>query len=117
MSDRVQVDRKPCGCVEYEFRNAYGPARSAVLCWEHAHAEPLREARRLAEDERELRQEAVEAALEMSRHIDLHDSKLAEIERERDEARKLAEEWRDTAIEYVKRGWGWDEKYLPWEEK
>jgi hypothetical protein len=33
------------------------------------------------------------------------------------EARKLAEEWRDTAIEYVKRGWGWDEKYLPWEEK
>lgn len=54
MSDRVQIERKPCGCVEYEFQNAYGPARSAVLCWEHAHAEPLREARRLAEEYRDM---------------------------------------------------------------
>jgi uncharacterized coiled-coil DUF342 family protein len=77
------------------------------------------EARKLAEDERELRQEAVEAAREMSHQIDRHDSKLAEIERERDEARKLAEElrdaWRDIAR--VQQYADMRKLALPWEEK
>jgi hypothetical protein len=55
----------------------------------------------------------------MSHQIDRHDSKLAEIERERDEARKLAEElrdaWRDIAR--VQQYADMRKLALPWEEK
>jgi DNA repair exonuclease SbcCD ATPase subunit len=99
--------------------NELATAHGKLVRWNEEIRKGRDEARKLVEDERELRQEAVEAAREMSRQIDRHDSKLAEIERERDEARKLAEElrdaWRDIAR--VQQYANMRKLALPWEEK